>query len=117
MSVYILKLKNNKYYVGYSHSNISDRITKHLSGRGSSWTKLYKPLQIIETIDGSKELEREYTLIYMRKYGWENVRGAGWTAVNVLCPNEFRYSIPICADNTPLSDSNILTKPENKTSQ
>ena len=99
MSVYILKLKSEKYYIGYSDSHISDRINKHFTGRGSSWTKLYRPIQIIKTIDGSKDLEKEYTLIYMRKYGWQNVRGAGWTAINILCPNEFRSSSSLHPDD------------------
>ena len=42
MSIYVLELSNSKYYVGLS-DNPDQRIAKHLSGRGSSWTQKHKP--------------------------------------------------------------------------
>ena len=43
--IYILKLSNNKYYIGKSN-NIFIRYRQHLNGNGSFWTKKYKPLYI-----------------------------------------------------------------------
>jgi len=44
-------------------------------------TTRYKPIEVIETNQGGKIEERNLTLQYMRKCGWENVRGGGWSAV------------------------------------
>jgi len=78
--LYVLRLEDDKYYIGYT-SNISERITSHFSGGGGTWTQRYKPIEVIETIQGGKIEERNLTLQYMRKFGWENVRGGGWSAV------------------------------------
>lgn len=80
--IYALKLENDKYYIGYS-SKIQERITSHFAGGGGSWTKLHKPISVIETREGDKNDERLLTISYMIKYGWQNVRGAGWTAVEL----------------------------------
>jgi predicted GIY-YIG superfamily endonuclease len=47
-SIYILKLEDNKYYVGKT-KNINKRILEHFSNNGSEWTKKYKPIEIIDT--------------------------------------------------------------------
>lgn len=44
VSIYILELKEGKYYVGKSN-NPDDRISKHFTGNGSEWTKKYNPLK------------------------------------------------------------------------
>ena len=87
--IYVLKLIDEKYYVGYT-SHVENRIKEHFSNKGSSWTKLHKPVNIVEIIEGDKMKEKEITLQYMKRYGWENVRGAGWTAVHCSCPLELR---------------------------
>ena len=87
--IYVLKLINEKYYVGYS-THCDERIKNHFAGKGSSWTKLHHPISIIETFEGGKEEEREITLLYMKKFGWRNVRGAGWTAITCCCPHELQ---------------------------
>ena len=43
ISIYILRLTNNKFYVGKTY-NIFIRYKQHLNGNGSFWTKKYKPL-------------------------------------------------------------------------
>lgn len=76
--VYALALENNKYYVGIS-PKAEKRIRKHFTGRGSNWTKLHKPIKILEIrYDCNYEDENNYTLKYMIKYGIENVRGGSW---------------------------------------
>jgi predicted GIY-YIG superfamily endonuclease len=73
MNVYILELKDDKYYVGLT-SDMSHRYKSHCRGRGSSWTKEHSPIKIISIEEGDKYLERKITLEMMKKYGWENVR-------------------------------------------
>jgi predicted GIY-YIG superfamily endonuclease len=78
-TLYVLKLENSKYYVGIT-TNLNNRLKAHFSNQGSSWTKKFKPLEVIETIEPAcKKLEKKKTMEYMRKYGYLNVRGAGWT--------------------------------------
>jgi len=86
MDGYVLSLQNGKYYIGITN-DFTNRVNAHLNGNGSSWTKLHKPIEVIEQFVGGKDNEREKTLDYMRKYGWENVRGGGWTAVNLKRPD------------------------------
>ena len=68
--VYILKLTNNKYYIGrvnYLNTEVSNT---------NEWIKKYKPISLLYTINNcSKSDEDKYTVDYMSKYGINNVRG------------------------------------------
>lgn len=76
--VYVWELVEGKYYVGYS-ANLSTRLEQHMyQADGAHWTKRYKPVAILEIIRGDKTTEKQKTLEYMKKKGFENVRGAGW---------------------------------------
>lgn len=73
--VYVLKLKENKYYVG-STKNIERRYKEHQSGTGSEWTKKYPPVKLMYTKPISSTLEEDLeTKVLMEKYGIDNVRG------------------------------------------
>ena len=85
MEGYVLSLENGKYYVGIT-SNFDERVASHLNGCGSAWTKLHKPISVIERFEGSKLNERNKTLDYMRRFGWNNTRGGGWTSVILKKP-------------------------------
>lgn len=75
INIYVLKLKNNKYYVGKTKSLIN-RMEDHLSGDGSAWTRKYKPISVEEFKKDCDDFDEDkYTKIYMGKYGIENVRG------------------------------------------
>jgi predicted GIY-YIG superfamily endonuclease len=39
MNLYILKLKEGKYYIGRTIQDPIDRIQAHINGIGSEWTK------------------------------------------------------------------------------
>ena len=43
--IYILKLENSKYYIGKT-TNIDSRLSAHMLGNGSEWTKLHKLIKI-----------------------------------------------------------------------
>ena len=74
-TIYVLKLEDNKYYVGKT-SDIERRMINHVDGVASSWTKKYKPLGIVEILHNMDAYDEDkYTLIYMDKYGINNVRG------------------------------------------
>tara|TARA_R110002020_G_scaffold118548_3_gene270849 strand:- start:2574 stop:3305 length:732 start_codon:yes stop_codon:yes gene_type:complete len=77
--IYVLKLIRNKYYIGRSN-NLNVRISSHFKLDGSSWTKLYKPIKVIEVIPSSDNYDEDkYTLRYMQQYGIDNVRGGSFT--------------------------------------
>ena len=78
--IYVLKCKNNYYYIGKTR-DVDRRFAEHLSGDfGSEWTRLHSPIDIIENVPmKSKFDEMIKTLEYMDKYGIENVRGAQWS--------------------------------------
>ena len=88
--VYVLELEDDKYYIGITY-NLNLRYSQHLLGLGAGWTKLYKPVRIKKVIaNGSKEIEKEKTIHYIKKYGFENVRGGPWTRMNyVKIPDGF----------------------------
>ena len=80
--IYVLKLKNNKYYVGKTKNTLK-RIQSHIQGNGSTWTTKYKPIEIIEQINGDDFDEDKYTKMYMKKYGIDNVRGGSYVQIKL----------------------------------
>lgn len=99
--IYVLELENNKYYVGKSRQP-RYRIKQHLDGFGSNWTKLHKPTgryRIIRKNDNPYNLKiiTETTVTYhlMLKFGYQNVRGAGWSQCHDYvshpnCPSDYQ---------------------------
>jgi len=84
MTFYALKLENNKYYIGKTHRGVDAdiRFQEHKSGKGSEWTKLYKPIYIVETYVNDSAFEEDvFTKKYMMKYGIEHVRGGSYTKI------------------------------------
>ena len=90
-NIYILKLKNNKYYIGKTN-DIEKRFLEHMSGNGSLWTQINKPIKIEKVIpNASKYDEDRYVKEYMYKYGIDNVRGG--TYVTEELDEIARYSL------------------------
>lgn len=74
-NIYILKCKQNKYYVGSTH-DLDKRLEEHYSGEGSFWTKQYHPIETIEIMENVSPFDEDkYTVLYMSRYGIDNVRG------------------------------------------
>ena len=81
--IYVLKLENNKYYVGKT-TNPSFRLETHFNENVSVWTKQYKPIKLEELIpDCDYYDEDKYTRKYMDKYGIENVRGGSFVSIGL----------------------------------
>lgn len=86
--VYVLKLENDKYYVGVS-SDVDRRFKDHQSGTGSSWTSLHKPIKIIEVVEKRGQFDEDNkTKEYMIQYGIDNVRGG--TYCTTILSNEVK---------------------------
>lgn len=83
MYIYILKLEQNKYYVGKS-DNLLQRIDQHFFGSGAAWTKMYKPISIERIIPDCDSFDEDkYTKMYMATYGIDNVRGGSYIQINL----------------------------------
>jgi len=85
--IYVLKLGNNKYYIGKT-TNPRFRLDSHFSKETTSWVQKHKAKQIIELIpdcDGNDE--DKYTIKYMKKYGISNVRGGSFCEINLSRDN------------------------------
>ena len=101
-NIYILRLQGGKFYVGKS-GNVMLRYQQHLNGIGSAWTKKYKPISLVRTIEKASPFDEDkYTKEYMAKYGIENVRGGSYTAVDLseeqedTLRNELRSASDCC---------------------
>jgi hypothetical protein len=86
--VYVLELKDNKYYVGESN-NVPRRIWVHMNA-GSGWTKKY---DVIRELTPLTKLQSSFselleTLAMMDKYGIDNVRGSMFTNPYMLSLND-----------------------------
>jgi len=89
-NVYILQLEHGKYYVG-SSCDVNQRYKQHLEGKGSGWTRLFKPILTLKTISNCSVFDEDkYTKETMAKYGINNVRGGSYTNV-VLTPFEMSF--------------------------
>jgi predicted GIY-YIG superfamily endonuclease len=84
LNIYVLKLISNKYYIGKTYNDVAIRFNQHQKGFGSSWTKLYKPINMIEFFQTTDKFKEDsYTKKYMEIYGIENVRGGSYTKINL----------------------------------
>lgn len=81
--IYILKLEDNKWYVGKT-TNLMQRLKRHKKGLRTPWTKIHEIKEVHEVIENGDY--KTITLDFMRKYGWKNVRGYAWSQWNLKKP-------------------------------
>jgi len=94
-NIYILKLQGCKYYIGKSE-NPMKRYHEHLSGKGATWTKKYKPISIEKIIEKVSHFDEDtYTIVYMAKYGIENVRGGTYVSIQLILPESLSPTLTI----------------------
>jgi hypothetical protein len=81
--IYTLLLEQNKYYVGKTN-NPHFRLENHFYSNGSEWTKLYKPIKLLELKANCDDYDEDkITRQYMDKYGIDNVRGGTFVSVKL----------------------------------
>jgi hypothetical protein len=81
VDIYILKLTNDKYYVGRTN-NIDRRIEDHISSNGSEWTKRHLPVVSVDVIKGCDSFDEDkYVIKTMAKHGIDNVRGGSFSRI------------------------------------
>ena len=80
--LYILKLENDKYYVGIT-DDLSRRLNQHFGNRGFNWTKLHKPLSMVHLRSSVPlKMENDVSTEYKTIHGSENVRGGSWCDIH-----------------------------------
>ena len=86
-SIYKLNLENGKKYIGKT-TDVDRRMDEHFSGTGSEVTKKFKPKsgEIIDEVPGffSDDTEQYHTEKYIKKNGYENVRGGRYVNSTTL---------------------------------
>ena len=81
MFIYLIECENGKYYVGKT-TDCEHRFRQHCNNKGSVWTRLHKPLRIVEVFESNDGFDEDkYTKKFMNKYGIENVRGGSYTRI------------------------------------
>lgn len=84
ISIYILKLQQNKFYIGKTCNSVFKRFNQHLSGMACCYTKKFKPIDIYEVIPQCDKFDEDkYVLIYMNKFGIDNVRGGSYCSETI----------------------------------
>jgi len=80
--IYVLELEDDCFYIGIT-MNLNLRIAQHLAGSGAQWTKMHRPVKIVEVFyEGcTRQKEDEVTKRYVEIYGAECVRGGSWCRV------------------------------------
>ena len=82
-NIYILSLQGGRIYIGKSN-DVQKRFNEHKSGKGSSWTSKYKPIEILKEIPNASPFDEDrYVKEYMMKYGIENVRGGSYCTLEL----------------------------------
>ena len=82
-TVYVLKLKQGKYYVGYT-DDLDVRLANHKLGFGSKWTQTYRLERVFKLYSNmTVKDEDRITLEMMKKFGYENVRGGSWSQMTL----------------------------------
>ena len=83
-TIYILKCKQRKWYVGKTQ-NPRGRVLEHFrSNGGSAWTRKYPPTKVHERHRNcTARDEDKYTKEMMDKYGIDNVRGGSYCQIEL----------------------------------
>ena len=93
-TVYLLKLVQDKWYVGTTPKWRKDiRYDEHTRGIGSQWTSRYPPINVVDTwdYDSKKEAyqaEDDKCCEYLNRFGIDSCRGG---LQNFRCPGYYRY--------------------------
>ena len=85
MAVYVVKLRDNRFYVGYT-SDFRKRLNQHLKGKSSEWVKKFKLASnpVYKIYETEEKIDELFHFIEMVKiFGVQNVRGAQFSAIKL----------------------------------
>ena len=79
--IYVLFLKENKYYVGKT-KNRENILEQYKLKRECEWTNKYAPIYLIDSFESSNIIDENNTIKhYIIKYGLQNVRGDSFSQI------------------------------------
>lgn len=79
--VYVLSLEDDCWYVGITF-NLNVRLGQHWTGCGAKWTRIHKPVSVVEVIyPATRAMENQVTLRYIELHGKDKVKGGSWCRV------------------------------------
>ncbi|MFC5402398.1 hypothetical protein [Cohnella soli] len=101
--VYVLHLEDGCYYIGQTVvEQLNQTIHHHNTNKGSSWTSIHRPIATIEvaraglcSLEETRILENAFTLQYMARHGWYNVRGGDFHMVDEIKLYKTLYKLSI----------------------
>jgi hypothetical protein len=97
--IYVLQLKENKWYIGKTETS-KFRIDTHFDSAGSEFTKKYPPQEIYQIIpECDKYDEDKYVKKYMDKYGIDNVRGGTYCRLELTSNEKEVIQKELCGAN------------------
>jgi len=103
MWLYVLRCDCDKFYIGKTNRHVNSRIYEHFKNKGSLWTRIYKPIDVVETFKISSNMfEDIHTKLYMKQYGIDNVRGGSYSTLYLptykirALEDEFRTMDELC---------------------
>jgi len=86
--IYVLGLENKCIYINRSKNLLKD-LRKHFFGKGSLWSDIHRPIQVIEIIDDKDigkfhgiPFQNSIVKKYMELYGWDKVRGGDFKIID-----------------------------------
>jgi len=81
--IYVLRLRDGKYYVGKA-GNVIERCNAHCAGNGSEWTKKYPVDKLVECLPQKGQFDEDNKVKeLMMRYGIPNVRGGTYSRVEL----------------------------------
>jgi predicted GIY-YIG superfamily endonuclease len=93
-TVYVLKLEQEKFYVGKTLKDPQQRFEEHKINPECAWLKTYAPLAVVESRQYAGMFDEDsVTKAYMLTYGIENVRGGTYT--EMWMPEHVRQQLTI----------------------
>jgi len=92
-TVYILKCKNNCYYIGKTHGSYFQDIDNHFQGKGCEWTQEHKPIRVEILRHFCDETDDDFfTRLYITRYGLDKVRGGSYSELRLSQQQIFELS-------------------------
>lgn len=83
-TIYILKCKDNCYFIGKTTGSYFTDIDNHFKGIGCQWTQLHKPIRLEILRHFCDETDDDfYTRLYITKYGIDKVRGGSYSQLEL----------------------------------
>jgi len=88
-NIYILRLENDKWYVGKSIE--PEKSYQHHIQGCSKWTLIHKPLELYKIIPTSNTFDEDrYVKELMLEYGIDNVRGGSYNRIEL---SDYQYRL------------------------